>query len=176
MRVRRRNRAGTAVEHGRQRGARRVVQRRQYELACSGEHPRFGMARGRWDRSGLRYELVDGDAEPVPGVELVETGGHVPGHQSVLVRLPETGPVLLAIDAIPAADALDPDARAIAPFDMDVEEAPASTRKLVGFAEREGVRLIVRGHDAEQWRRLRLLPRLLLVTPEGTPKRGGVRL
>ena len=97
----------------------------------------------------------------------------MPGHQSVLVRLPETGPVLLAIDAISAADALDPDARAIAPFDMDVEEAPASTRKLVGVAEREEVRLIVRGHDAEQRRRLRLLPRLLLVTPEGTPKRGG---
>ena len=139
MRVRRRYRAGTAVERGRPRVARRVAQRRQYELARSGEHPRFGMARGRWDRPGLRYELVDGDAE--------------------LVRLPEMGPVLLVIDAIPAADALDPDARAITPFDMDVEEARASTRKLVGIAEREEVRLIVRGHDAEQWRRLRLLPR-----------------
>jgi N-acyl homoserine lactone hydrolase len=29
------------------------------------------------------------------------TSGHVPGHQSVLVRLPQTGPVLLAIDAVP---------------------------------------------------------------------------
>lgn len=65
---------------------------------------------------------------------------------------------------------------AIAPFDMDVGEAPASTRKLVGIAEREEVRLIVGGHNAEQWRRLRLLPSLLLVTPEGTPKRGGIRL
>jgi hypothetical protein len=38
----------------------------------------------------------------------VATGGHVPGHQSVLVRLPETGPVLLAIDAVPAAAYFDP--------------------------------------------------------------------
>ncbi len=46
----------------------------------------------------------------LPGIELIETGGHVPGHQSVLVRLPETGPVLLAIDAITGPEQLAPDA------------------------------------------------------------------
>jgi N-acyl homoserine lactone hydrolase len=43
---------------------------------------------------------VDGDTELLPGLTLLETSGHTPGHQSVLVRLPQTGPVLLAIDAV----------------------------------------------------------------------------
>lgn len=38
-----------------------------------------------------RIRLVDGDTELLPGLELIETSGHVPGHQSVLVRLPKTG-------------------------------------------------------------------------------------
>ena len=45
-----------------------------------------------WDSPALRYRLLDGDTELLPGITLVESGGHVPGHQSVLVRLPETGP------------------------------------------------------------------------------------
>ena len=58
--------------------------------------PRRGAAanRPRWDAPGLRHRLIDGGAVLPPGVELIATPGHVPGHQSVLVRLPRTGPVL----------------------------------------------------------------------------------
>ncbi|MGD8601440.1 MAG: N-acyl homoserine lactonase family protein, partial [Gemmatimonadota bacterium] len=77
-----------------------VVQRSHYEAATSGDE-RFAGVREHWDAPGLRYRLLDGDTTLVPGVELIETSGHVPGHQSVLARLPETGPVLLAIDAVP---------------------------------------------------------------------------
>jgi N-acyl homoserine lactone hydrolase len=75
------------------------VQRRHYELARSG-HPRYAAARAHWDDPALRYRLVDGDTELLPGLVLIETSGHAPGHQSVLVRLPQTGNVLLAIDAV----------------------------------------------------------------------------
>jgi hypothetical protein len=34
----------------------------------------------------------------LPGLTLIETSEHVPGHQSVLVRLPKTGTILLTID------------------------------------------------------------------------------
>ena len=34
----------------------------------------------------------------------------------------------------------------------------ASTRKLLDMAEREGVRLIVYGHDEAQWRTLKTAP------------------
>jgi len=76
-----------------------IVQREHYELARSG-HPRFAAIRAHWDHPALRYRLIDGDTELLPGLTLLETSGHTPGHQSVLVRLPQTGPVLLTIDAV----------------------------------------------------------------------------
>lgn len=93
-----------------------------------------------------------------PGVELIATDGHVPGHQSVLVRLPETRPVLLTIDAIPRASQFDPEARTIGPVDMDEAGVRASTRKLNALIARAGVQLVIFGHDAERWVMLRQAP------------------
>ncbi len=67
--------------------AEHIVQRQHYELARSG-HPRFATARAHWDHPALWYRLIEGDTELVPGLTLLETSGHAPGHQSVLVRLP----------------------------------------------------------------------------------------
>jgi N-acyl homoserine lactone hydrolase len=36
--------------------------------------------------SGARFELLDGDAEVLPGLEVIATPGHTAGHQCVLVR------------------------------------------------------------------------------------------
>lgn len=133
-----------------------VVQRLHHETAKT--HPRFDSMRAHWDAPGLNYRTVEGDTELVPGVELIESSGHVPGHQAVLVRLPETGPVLLTVDAINRTDQRDPDTRSIGPFDMDEATTRASTRKLMDLAKREGVTLIVHGHDAQQWPTLKHAP------------------
>lgn len=135
-----------------------VVQREHYETALSSEDPRFAALRGEWDQPNLRYRLVEGDVELLPGIELIESSGHVPGHQAVLIRLPDTGAVLLAIDAIPHSSMLDADTRWVMPIDMDEAGTRASTRKLVELAQRENVKLIVHGHDAEQWATLRHAP------------------
>jgi N-acyl homoserine lactone hydrolase len=142
-------------------GAEFVVQRAHYAVAKA--DPRFDTLLGmpirvHWDRPELRYRLVDGDTELLPGLELIETSGHVPGHQSLLVRLPRTGPVLLAVDAIKFANQMDPETRPVDKFDMDEVVTRASTRKLGALAEREGVRLIVHGHDTQQWQSLKLAP------------------
>jgi N-acyl homoserine lactone hydrolase len=135
-----------------------VVQREHYELARSGDE-RFGYVRQQWDDPALRYRLVDGDTALLPGVELIASGGHVPGHQSVLVRLPGTGPVLLAIDAMPFDMApFTPENRPVNPYDMDEAATRASTRKLLDLAAREGVTLTVYGHDATQWQGLKTAP------------------
>lgn len=86
-----------------------------------------------------------------------ETSGHAPGHQSVLVRLPQTGPVLLTIDAVPEQKSFTPD-READPFDEDEEALRASTRKLLDLVRREQVSLIIFGHDAEQWQTLKKAP------------------
>ena len=138
-------------------GAELVVQRRHYETARAG-HARSAPVRAHWDAPGLRYRLVDGDTTLLPGVELLDTTGHVPGHQSVLVRLPETGPVLLTIDAVPHSSMTDAETRVVFPTDEDEAETRASTAKIAEVVRREGVRLTVYGHDAQQWPTLRHAP------------------
>jgi N-acyl homoserine lactone hydrolase len=132
------------------------VQREHYELARSG-HPRFAAARAHWDHPALRYRLIDGDCDLLPGLTLLETSGHTRGHQSVLVRLPQSGPLLLTIDAVMLQFAFTPDRQAW-PVDDDEEQVRASTRKLLDLVERESVRLVIFGHDGQQWQSLKMAP------------------
>jgi len=39
-----------------------------------------------FDFAGARFELLDGDAEVLPGLEVIASPGHTAGHQCVLVR------------------------------------------------------------------------------------------
>jgi N-acyl homoserine lactone hydrolase len=133
-----------------------TVQRAHYELARSG-HARFAESRAHWDHPALRYRLIEGDTAIVPGVTLLETSGHATGHQSVLVHLPQTGPVLLAIDAVVLERLFTPERKAW-PLDENEEQLRASTQKLRDVVEREQVALVVFGHDAGQWQGLRVAP------------------
>lgn len=133
-----------------------IVQREHYELARGG-HPRFAGARSHWDHPGLRYRLIEGDTELLPGLTLLETSGHTPGHQSVLVHLPHTGPVLLAIDAVSLQRQFTPDRKAT-PNDDNEEQLRTSTRKLLDVVEHEHVALVVFHHDGAQWKTLKLAP------------------
>jgi len=133
-----------------------IVQRAHYELARGG-HPRFAWARAHWDDPALHYRLIDGDTELLPGLTLIETSGHTTGHQSVLVRLPNAGPVLLAIDAVMMQRLFTPDRKAW-PHDENEEQLRASTRKLLEIVERDSVPLVVFGHDGLQWQSLKKAP------------------
>jgi N-acyl homoserine lactone hydrolase len=134
-----------------------IVQRAHYAVARSG-HPRYVAARAHWDHPSLRYRLVEGDTEVLPGLTLIETSGHAPGHQSVLLRLPQTGPVLLAIDAVALRRLFTPE-RQKWPLDDDEQQLRASTQKLLDVVEREQVALVIFGHDAAQWQTLRKVPK-----------------
>ena len=133
-----------------------VVQRKHHELAKEG-HPRYAKAREHWDDPRLKYRLVDGDSELLPGVELLETSGHCIGHQSVLVRLPKSGAVLLAIDAVILRRLFTVE-RKKGPHDENEELLVKSTQKLLDVANREEVKLVVFGHDGEAWGTLKRAP------------------
>jgi N-acyl homoserine lactone hydrolase len=133
-----------------------IVQRSHYEQARGG-HPRYAGARTHWDHPDLHYRLIDGDYELLPGLTLIETSGHALGHQSVLVTLPHTGPVLLAVDAVVMQRLFTPE-RIPWPMDDNEEQLRASTRKLLDLVEREHVELVVFGHDGAQWKTLKKAP------------------
>ncbi|WP_437970032.1 N-acyl homoserine lactonase family protein [Sorangium sp. So ce260] len=136
------------------RHARISVQRREHEHAFS---PGHGPA---WfdcdyDLPGLRWDLVEGDWEALPGLEVLLTRGHTPGHQSVVVALRDTGTVVLVGDA---GDLAENFAEEILPGEsVDDEAALASIRRLKQIArERRGALLL--GHDPALVQELRLAP------------------
>jgi N-acyl homoserine lactone hydrolase len=69
------------------------VQRAEYEAVAEPEYVVDWV-----NFPGARYELIDGDAEVRPGISVLFTPGHSPGHQAVVVQT-EEGSVVLAGDA-----------------------------------------------------------------------------
>jgi N-acyl homoserine lactone hydrolase len=102
----------------------------------------------------LTYEIVDGDIELRPGIHLLDTPGHTPGHLSLFLRLPRTGAVILAVDAV--RNVTEYEQRA---FDRawDGDAWQRSAERLAQLARRENACLIF-GHDSSQWPTLRKAP------------------
>jgi N-acyl homoserine lactone hydrolase len=77
-----------------------VVQKDEYAYA---HYPAAFFApfyyRKNFDLPTYTWRLLEGDTELVPGVTVLRSDGHTPGHQSLLVELPESGPVILAGDS-----------------------------------------------------------------------------
>jgi N-acyl homoserine lactone hydrolase len=124
-----------------------VVQRVHHLDAA--DNPRYAAIRPQWDQPMERIRLVDGDTELLPGLKLIETSGHVLGHQSVLLRLPKTGAILLTVDAVPFADGFTRDKQDDG-SDPDAEAIRASTIKLLDLVEREHIGLVIFGHDPQK--------------------------
>ncbi len=132
-----------------------VVQRVHHLDAAT--NIRSAANRPQWDQPMERIRLVDGDTELLPGLTLIDTNGHVPGHQSVLVRLPKTGAILLTIDAVPFGEGFTRDQQDDG-SNPDAEAIRASTIKLLDLVEREHIGLVIFGHDTAQWETLKKAP------------------
>ena len=94
---------------------------------------------------------MDGDAELTPGIDLLFTPGHTPGHMSYRVRMGESGTWLFAVDAIDLQQGIDEN-RAIG-WSADPDDAPRrreSHDRLVSLAGAEGARLVP-GHCPVVW-------------------------
>jgi glyoxylase-like metal-dependent hydrolase (beta-lactamase superfamily II) len=84
-----------AGQNGRFPGRSIFVQRREWAMV---HEPDYTIA--EWvDVPGLSYEVLDGETEVAPGIRVVPTAGHTPGHQSLVVET-SAGAVLIAGQAV----------------------------------------------------------------------------
>jgi len=101
-----------------------------------------------FDLPEQRWRLLDGDAEIVPGVTVLRSEGHTPGHQSLLVELPESGPVILAGDCCYWQESID---KEIPPGVVwDPTRAMHSIKRLKTIARLMGGRVFP-SHDPVFW-------------------------
>jgi N-acyl homoserine lactone hydrolase len=102
------------------------------------------------DYPGARYELLDGEAEPLPGVHVIPTPGHVDGHQSLVIRCAD-GTVILAGQSHDTASGWSSDALAVVAralgHDDPLPTAPAWMSRLLEFDPKR----VMFAHDAAVW-------------------------
>lgn len=102
------------------------------------------------DHAGARYELLDGEAELLPGVHVIPTPGHVDGHQSVVIQC-DDGSVVLAGQSHDTASEWSADALAAVGRDLGhgdpLPVAPGWMARLLDFDPRR----VLFAHDAAVW-------------------------
>ncbi len=109
----------------------------------------------QFDNPRVQVELLDGDAEVLPGIVLLETPGHSAGHCSVLLR-GESGRLLLFCgDASYTAQNLE--RTVISGFHVDPVESVRSLRRLQRLAARTSATLFF-PHDPVSFESYRLSP------------------
>jgi N-acyl homoserine lactone hydrolase len=100
----------------------------------------------------VRLSAVDGDEEVLPGVTVLATPGHSPGHLSLLVRLASGRAVLIASDAGDLRENFSdevPPGLLLAGRELALE----SLLRLKAIAAAESA-LLIPGHDPRAWAEL----------------------
>lgn len=98
--------------------------------------------------------IITHPAEMIHGITLLPTPGHTLGHLSLMLRLTNTGTVVLAADAISRPDELTEDRWSDA---EDAGLARQSAKSLVDLSQQERAMLIY-GHCPKQWMELKKAP------------------
>jgi len=106
-----------------------------------------------WDIPELTYMPVAGRVRVASGLEVVPTPGHAPGHQSLVVDLPETGRVVLCGDAaftranLERGEIRAPD-----------EEAARDSLRFIRSLVNDDLNRVFTSHDAASWPQWRHAP------------------
>lgn len=128
------------------------IQRQEHEAAFSDAGraaPNFSDIDGAID-----WRVVDGDWELIPGLEVMLTRGHRPGHQSALVTLPSGAKKVLVGDVVDLLENFD---REILGSSIDDDAAMRSLLRLKHLAARPDCELVPL-HDPGFVQQARLAP------------------
>ena len=147
---------------GRFPNATHYVQRVEYEYAFNPDWFSAGAyIRSDFDKPKLKWHFLEGektddfDLFGDGAIRMIFTPGHAPGHQSFLINLQSTGPVLLCIDAAYTLDHWEN--RALPGLVTSSSDAARSVQKLHMIADQTRA-VVVTGHDPVHWRSFKHAP------------------
>ena len=117
------------------------VQKAEYDWPGTNNEPRF--------KPSHPVELLSGDKDVFGdgSVTVLSTPGHTPGHQSLLVKLPKTGAVVLSGDAVHFRDNWDN--RRVPSMNANKELSAASMQKIADTLDKNKAQLWI-NHDKAQ--------------------------
>lgn len=123
------------------------IQQAEYDAAFGPDAAKSGFNAALYDKlRDVPTVKLDGDYDIFGdgSVVIYSTPGHTPGHQSLLIRLPKTGPVLLSGDAVHFQENWEN--RRVPARNFNKEQSLASMQKLADILEREHAKLWI-NHD-----------------------------
>lgn len=125
------------------------VQKAEYQWPGTDGKPRF--------KAEHPVALLEGDKDVFGdgSITIVSTPGHTPGHQSLLVKLPKTGAVILTGDAVHFSDNFAH--RRVPSMNYSADQTVASMQKLADLQKKENAQLWI-NHDKAQRDTLKMAP------------------
>jgi glyoxylase-like metal-dependent hydrolase (beta-lactamase superfamily II) len=126
------------------------IQQAEYDAAFGAEPAKYGFNPALYDklRSGTVIKLSgDKDVFGDSTVTILSTPGHTPGHQSLLLRLPKTGTVVLSGDLAHFLENFDQ--RRVPSFNFSKEQSVASMDRVAALLLSEHGQLFI-NHDSAQ--------------------------
>ena len=126
-----------------------LVQKVEYEWPGANNAPRFKAEHPATKLEGDKDVFGDGS------VTIISTPGHTPGHQSLLVKLPKTGALLLSGDAVHFQSNWEH--RRVPALNTGGEQTRASMQRMADILTKEGATLWI-NHDKAQRDTLKMAP------------------
>jgi len=132
-----------------------VVQRAEHRFAFAPD----GFVAGQYMRNHIdvpaAWKLIEGDRILLPGVSVIRTTGHSPGHQSVLVRLDSGCQYIITGDAVSTLENMQLKTPGSNVWDAPL--AAESIYRLEQLSQLLGADLFT-SHDALRWEEYRKVP------------------
>jgi glyoxylase-like metal-dependent hydrolase (beta-lactamase superfamily II) len=126
------------------------IQQAEYDAAFGPNAAKFGFNPALYDKLRASPTVkLNGDHDVFGDgtVVIIATPGHTPGHQSLLVRLPRTGPVVLSGDMVHYEDNWN--ARRVPAMNFNRDQTSQSMDKVAALLARENAALWI-NHDKAQ--------------------------